>query len=123
MNLPFASFVKTALEMQGYKVLVAENGECAKSVFEQHAGQVDLVLLDLKMPVMSGDEVLPLLRSIRSDIPVIVTSGYDEQEALRFFPDQQVSGFIHKPYTASKLAAGIKMFLGKAKEDPTATPR
>lgn len=116
-------FVKTALEMQGYKVLVAENGERAKSVFEQHAGQVDLVLLDLKMPVMSGDEVLPLLRSIRSDIPVIVTSGYDEQEALRFFPDQQVSGFIHKPYTASKLAAGIKMFLGKAKEDPTATPR
>jgi len=68
-------------------------------------------LLDLTMPEMSGEEVFDLLRQIQSEIPVIVSSGYDESEATRRFAGKGVSGFLKKPYTAEALAERVKSVL------------
>lgn len=60
------------------------------------------------MPVMSGEETLSRLRTLCTDIPVILSSGFNEAEALRRFEGKGLSGFIQKPYTAPTLAAKIK---------------
>jgi FixJ family two-component response regulator len=67
------------------------------------------VLLDLTLPGMSGDEVLKEIRAIRAEIPVILSSGFSEVEALRRFADQGLSGFLQKPYTASALGRKMKL--------------
>jgi two-component system cell cycle sensor histidine kinase/response regulator CckA len=67
-------------------------------------GKISAVLLDLTMPGMNGDEVLIRLQSIRPDIPVVLSSGFDQLEVDRVFADKRLAGFIQKPYTAAALA-------------------
>ncbi len=99
---------RASLERQGYKVLVANNGREAIEVFKSQAHAVQLVILDMTMPVMGGEETLGNLREIRSDVPVIVCSGYNEVEVIRRFTSQGIAGFIQKPYTAASLAGTVK---------------
>ncbi len=102
---------KRALESRGYTVLMADSGPAAIDVLKRHPGDIALVVLDLSMPNMSGEEALPELRKIRPDVKVLVSSGYSEAETLTLFRGQRVSGFIQKPYTAVGLADGIRVCL------------
>ena len=63
------------------------------------------------MPVMSGEETLVRLKDIRSEIPVVLSSGYNEADATRRFTDKGLAGFIQKPYTAAGLAEKMKIAL------------
>ena len=105
---------KAALERHGYDVLEAEDGKAAVDLFRQISDRISLVLLDLTMPVMGGEEAYRHLRQIRPDVPVIVTSGYDESEAARHFDGTGKLDFIQKPYTSAQLAAKIHGSLHKA---------
>ena len=69
------------LERAGYEVLVAEDGEKALAILESRKGRVALVLLDMTMPVLSGEETLDRLLTLWPRAGVLATSGYDEQEA------------------------------------------
>jgi PAS domain S-box-containing protein len=100
--------VKRSLERHGYTVLLAESGWEAIEVFKRHPGEIALVVLDLSMPRMSGEETLPELRKIRPEIKVLVSSGYSESEAMTFFQGQRVSGFVQKPYTSTGIAERVK---------------
>ncbi len=99
---------KGALERRGYRVLVAYDGLAAIDICKRHPGNIDVAVLDLSMPGMSGEETLPELRKIRPDVKVLVSSGYSEAEAMTVFKGQRVSGFVQKPYTAAILAEKIK---------------
>ena len=103
---------KTALERHGYTVLVAESGPVAIDVFRRYPGQISLVVLDLSMPQMSGEETLPELNKIRPGVKVVVSSGYSETEAMSMFQGQRVAGFIQKPYNSKGLAEKVKVYLG-----------
>ena len=103
--------VGSALERQGYRVLSADRGPAAIDIFKRHPGDITLVFLDLSMPGMGGEEVLPELRKIRPKAKVIVSSGYSEAETMRFFEGQDVSGFLQKPFTPTGLAETVKMAL------------
>src|SRR5437899_2321335 len=76
---------KTTLEWYGYTVLAAENGEQGVELFTALADQITLVLLDMTMPVMSGEETMRRLKKIRPDVRVILSSGYNEVETVRQF--------------------------------------
>ena len=102
---------KSALESFGYKVVVAGNGEEGVRLFQDLAGEVDAVLLDMTMPVMSGEEALARLKDIQSDIPVVLSSGYNEADATRRFTGKGLAGFIQKPYAATGLAEKMKIAL------------
>jgi PAS domain S-box-containing protein len=102
---------RASLTRHGYDVLLAENGKEAVDLFTLHASDVSLVILDLTMPVMGGEEALGRLRQIRPDIPVVVCSGYNELEVAERFTSQSMAGFIQKPYTASALAQTVKSIL------------
>jgi PAS domain S-box-containing protein len=97
-----------ALALSGYRVLVAESGAAAIDVFKRHPGEIAVVILDLSMPGMSGEETLPHLRSVRPDVPVIISSGYSEAEVIPIFKGQRVAGFIQKPYTSTQLAQQVQ---------------
>jgi two-component system, cell cycle sensor histidine kinase and response regulator CckA len=98
--------LKVALERYGYTVVSAEGGKEAIATLEQMQDGISLVLLDMTMPDMSGEDTFQALLAIRTDVPIIATSGYNEMEALRRFGDG-LSGFIQKPYTPKKLAEKI----------------
>ena len=99
-----------ALEKYGYQTLIAPNGECAVEMVKEN-NSIDAVILDLAMPVMNGDEALALLKAVRPELPVIVSSGHDEAEAMRRFPGKDVAAFVQKPYTVEKLLEILKATL------------
>ena len=101
------SLAVTALTKYGYRTLQARNGKEAIEIFEKEPEAIALVLLDMTMPVMSGEETLKRLKQIHPSIPVIASSGYNEIEALRRF-GQGVRGFLQKPYRAAQLAEKIR---------------
>jgi DNA-binding NtrC family response regulator len=70
----------------GYRVFVAENGRAAIEILESEGPQIDLALLDMSMPDMSGHETLAELQRRKADIKVLLSSGYPEAEAVRLFP-------------------------------------
>ena len=82
-------------------------------IFAGLPDQIALVLLDLTMPVMSGEEAFHRLRAIRPDVAILLTSGYDEATALEAFSRVHVSGFLKKPYTGEELAEAVRHALGR----------
>ena len=98
---------KIALERYGYEVLVAADGAEALDCL-RNAPHVTVVLLDLTMPIMSGEEALQEIRRMRPELRVILSSGYNEIEATRRFRGQGLSGFLQKPYTADVLGEKVK---------------
>jgi CheY-like chemotaxis protein len=91
------------LEQNGFRILIAENGPQALKIFHEHGSTIDLVLLDLTMPEMSGEEVLHKLRGMRTDIRIILSSGYSEQEILGLIEGATYTSFIRKPYRPKAL--------------------
>jgi CheY-like chemotaxis protein len=101
-----------ALQRFGYTVLTANNGSEAIEVFRRKATDINLVLLDLTMPVMGGEEALAGIRQVRADVPVVLSSGYTERDALRRFEGKAaISGFIQKPYSFRQIADKVKSVL------------
>jgi PAS domain S-box-containing protein len=102
---------KSMLEHYGYTVVVAESGKEGVDLFNVLADRVSLVLLDMTMPVMSGEETLRHLKTSQPDVKVILSSGYNEVEAIQRFTGKGLAGFIQKPYSAATLAEKVKSVL------------
>jgi PAS domain S-box-containing protein len=100
------NLARHSLEKYGYRVLVAEDGRQALDLFSRHTESISLVVLDMAMPGMGGDEVLREMRSIRPDTKVLASSGYSEADARERF-GEGVAHFLQKPYTAKQLVAAI----------------
>ena len=100
------------LERLGYTVLMASDGQEGLEVFRERAAEIDCVLLDLTMPRLSGEEVFREIRRIRTDVPVVLSSGYNEQDVTQRFVGQGLAGFAQKPYTLEKLREILGHVLG-----------
>jgi len=99
------------LEEVGFRVLLAEDGRGAIEVFKDHAQEIVAVVLDLTMPHMDGEETFRELLKIRADVPVILSSGYAEQDVAERFAGQPWAGFIQKPYRFAALVFKLKEIL------------
>jgi DNA-binding NtrC family response regulator len=99
------------LERYGYRVMLASSGNEALVFFEQDPDAISLVLLDVTMPGLSGEETLRRLQSIRAGVKVVVSTGYGEMETTQRFAGTGIIGFLPKPYTAGRLAERIKSAL------------
>jgi CheY-like chemotaxis protein len=101
----------STLAHRGYTILEAGNGQEAIELFQRNSSRIALVILDLSMPVMNGEECLSLLKSVKPDVPVLLSSGFSETEAARRFQSAGVAGYVQKPYTAQHLAELVKAAL------------
>jgi PAS domain S-box-containing protein len=99
-----------ALAHYGYTPVLAEDGPTALEIMRADSKRFDLVVLDLTMPGMGGAQVLPLLRAINSDVPLIVSTGYDEAATGPRMGHSEIN-FLQKPYTAVQLVQKIRSVL------------
>jgi two-component system cell cycle sensor histidine kinase/response regulator CckA len=96
------------LTHSGYTVLTAQGGASALAVLRDHAGAVDLVLLDMTMPGLTTDEVLRGIRALDPMVPVLLTSGYTSTDAVkRMLEEGTAQGFMAKPYDLQQLLRSI----------------
>ncbi len=91
------------LKELGFKVLTAMDGREGLEVFKQNEDSISLVILDLTMPHLDGEQTFRELRQIKPDIKVVMSSGYNEQEVTQKFLGKGLAGFIQKPYKLSTL--------------------
>ena len=100
------------LEWMGYRVMEARNGQEALDVIKTFDGDIDLVMLDILMPDMSGETLYPLLMKARPDLKVLVFSGYSIDGPVQKILDAGAEDFIQKPFTVADLSEKLKKTLG-----------
>lgn len=101
-------FVNRVLERAGYTVLQARDGREGVYLFRERAEEIAVVLLDLTMPELSGEEAFEEIRRIKPDARVILSSGFSEEEASGQFAGKGLLGFLQKPYETSALLAKLR---------------
>ncbi|MCD6288137.1 MAG: response regulator, partial [Candidatus Hydrogenedentes bacterium] len=100
------------LERIGFDVVTADDGRDAVEKFKQLGDKLAFVLLDLTMPHMDGEEAFREFRQINDRVPVILSSGYNEQDVVERFAGKGLAGFIQKPYEYDALVRAIRNILG-----------
>ncbi|MBL7173867.1 MAG: response regulator [Desulfobacteraceae bacterium] len=108
---PLVKLFRQILEMLGYRVLEAMTGEEAVELAKTFDGQIDLALLDIKLPDMDGGRVYPLIMEVRPNLKVIVCSGYSINGPAQEILDAGAQAFIQKPFSISALAEKLKEVL------------
>ena len=98
------------LKRSGYEVVVAVDGLDAVEKFAESEVGFDAVILDLTMPRMNGTEAFEKIREINPEIKVILSSGYDEMDAVTQLQSDGV-GFIQKPYRPQEFTAKLEEVL------------
>ncbi|MFH0996652.1 MAG: ATP-binding protein [Pseudomonadota bacterium] len=98
---------KMMLTRLGFTVLEARDGVEAVKIFQQHRDEIRWVLTDLTMPLMNGWETLASLRKLSPDIPVILSSGYDEAQVMADEHSERPNAFLGKPYHQKDLRETI----------------
>jgi DNA-binding NtrC family response regulator len=87
----------------GHQVVTAESGRRGLELLQQQPEAIDLVVLDLTMPELSGEQTLERLHGVRSTIPVVITSGFHAEDASSLLQRPNVVGFLDKPHTMTSL--------------------
>ncbi len=99
------------LESIGYKVKTAGDGKAALDYFCRHKDEVDLVILDVMMPGMSGVEVFRRLKLLDPSVKAILASGYVERSQLSQAMEEGVADFIAKPFALAALKSKLDTVL------------
>ena len=99
------------LERLGYSVLGAKSGTEAVDIFKSNLDIIDLVLLDLVMPDMGGEDAFGILKQLKPDINVLLSTGYNENEVVMKLINSGCKGYIQKPFTMDKLIEKLSTVL------------
>jgi two-component system cell cycle sensor histidine kinase/response regulator CckA len=97
------------LARAGMTVALASDGDEGVSRFREANGSIDLVFLDLTMPKLGGFETFEQIRALDTDVPIVLMSGYTEQEASARFVGRGLAGFLQKPFTTQELTAVLQV--------------
>jgi PAS domain S-box-containing protein len=105
---------RAALEGCGYHVLLATDGESAVQIFQRHSQEIALVVLDIVMPRLGGREAAARMRVLRSDLPVIFTTGYSTDNDGLSQVVESGGIVLQKPFDPKKLALRVRQLLDRA---------
>jgi len=94
---------RAVLEANGYRIMIANNGGEAVGVYAAHQSDISVVISDVMMPAMDGFQLLKALRSINSDVRVIMTSGLTGRNLPDLAEEEGAIAFLHKPFVAESL--------------------
>ena len=102
-----AAVTRELLEKIGYGVLMANNGRDGVELFKKRMDDISVVVLDMVMPGMTGKETFDVLKQIKPDVKVILSSGYSLNGQARDILEQGCRGFIQKPFDIMRLSEKI----------------
>src|SRR5204862_7243558 len=94
-----------------FRVREAGDGAAGVALREEDPRAIAAVLLDMTMPQMTGEDALRELRRVRKDVPVILMSGFSEQDAAARFRGLGLAGFVQKPFESDALVAALRAAL------------
>jgi CheY-like chemotaxis protein len=106
---------KQVLSEAGFEVVTAQSGFECLDFFRKRPHHFDLILLDLNMPFMDGEETFGRLRSLRPDVSVLLITGFIAQERLERMLSAGMIGFLRKPLRSGELVANVQAILEKMK--------
>ncbi len=113
--------VRRALTAKGFGVIVASSGADALRLFEQHSNSIDLIVMDVTMPQMSGIEALKRIRATGSDVPALLSSGYSVElisgDSPEFF------AYLQKPYDVAQLLNTVAAAIASRPHVSARSPR
>ena len=101
------------LEKMGYKVLTAGGGREAIELYKKKQDDIDIVILDMIMPHMSGSDTYDRMKEINPDIKVLLSSGYSIGGQATDILNRGCNGFIQKPFNMNELSVAIRQILDK----------
>jgi len=104
---------KDICEYLGLQVFEAENGQIACEYYETHYNEIDVVLLDLVMPIMSGDKTITRLIEINPKVKVVMSSGFRNDFRIQQCMEQGAKAFIGKPYKVQDIYSNIMRVLNQ----------
>jgi signal transduction histidine kinase len=99
---------RATLEHYGFSVFEASDGQDGADLFSRLHDRISAVLVDLTMPRMDGRQVWRYIRRLRPDMTIVVSSGFEESDAMKHFAADAALHFIQKPYTAEALARKMR---------------
>jgi two-component system cell cycle sensor histidine kinase/response regulator CckA len=102
---------KQMLESLGYRVYTAKSGQEAIAIYIEKRNEIDLVILDMIMPGLSGGETFDDLREINPGVKVLLSSGYSISGQAQEILDRGCNGFIQKPFRLDKISQKIREIL------------
>jgi signal transduction histidine kinase/CheY-like chemotaxis protein len=105
--------IASVFEDAGIPWIAATDGDAAVRLFGQRRAVIRLVLLDLSMPGLSGEDTFEALRRLNADVRIVLSSGYSEAEATRRFVGRGLAGFLQKPYRPETLVETVRRALSK----------
>jgi CheY-like chemotaxis protein len=109
-----AAVARAVLRRAGMEVVLAADGRAALDLFYADPERYNIVIVDLTMPHLGGEDVFRKLRLTHSALPVIIVSGYSEQEVSPSFAGKGLAGFVQKPYKPQELLAAVAAALERA---------
>ncbi|MEI6705423.1 MAG: ATP-binding protein, partial [Deltaproteobacteria bacterium] len=101
------------LEAMGFSAVTAQNGREALEIYRERFSEINLILLDLIMPVMGGIETYHELRKLTPSLPILISSGYSVESVEGIINNDEYAGFVHKPYKPEELRAVMVKMMGK----------
>ncbi len=101
------------LHMMGYQVLSARSGKEAVELYQKSQATIDIVVLDLIMPEMGGEETYDKLKEINPKVKALLSSGYSMDGKAKEILEKGCDGFIQKPFTVEELSQKIREILDK----------
>jgi len=110
------SVLRQGLEKAGFRVIEAADGVDGFGAFVRHRSSIRMVLLDLTMPRMGGDEVFSEIQRMAPEVPVVLMSGYSQQEATAAMKEKGLAGFLSKPFSVREALAVVHRVLGHVGE-------
>ena len=110
--------MRRILERSGYVVLEAEHGAQALEQCESHAGAIDLVVSDIVMPTMGGQEMAGRLRELRPNSRLLFVSGFTDDEVMQQGIILPGSAYLQKPFSPASLVAKIGEMLREPARGP-----
>jgi CheY-like chemotaxis protein len=107
--------VKRILSDAGYSVVTAQSGFECLDLFRNRPNAYDLVLLDLNMPFLNGEETFRRLHEIRSDVPVILCVGFMEEDRVEHLMSTGLAGYLRKPVAPDEMVSHVRATLQSVK--------
>ena len=105
------SMLKEVFEMNGYYVFTAANGKEGIDIFKKHSDQIDLIILDMVMPVMDGKSAFFEIKKLNKSQKIIIISGYAKKEDLREILDKGALAFMSKPFQIESIVEKVGEYL------------